>query len=95
MLPLRKVSRRNGETTYHESLKVRSPPLGKAVSDLPIIVYAMRRVKLSRISRRGKTVVESFLQSLDFIFTRFEVVARAARVVNEDAERVFKGCFTV
>ena len=88
MLPLRKVSRRNGETTYHESLKIRPPPLGKAVSDLPIIVYAMRRVKLSRISRRGKTVVESFLQSLDFIFTRFEIVARSARDVREDAQEL-------
>ena len=43
--------------THHERLKIGAPPLGEAVTNLPVVVDAMGRVELTRLGRRGQAVI--------------------------------------
>ena len=52
----------------------------ETVSDLPIVVDAMRRVELARLGRRCKALVESTFETFDFVFARFEVIAGSIKV---------------
>lgn len=62
---------------HHERLKVGSPPLRQAISDLPLVVNAMGRVELARIDGRREAVVESALEPLDLVFAWLQIVARS------------------
>ena len=61
--------------THHESLEIGSPPLRKTVTDLPVVVDAMILVELLRTAWWRESIVQSFLQPLDFVFPWLEVVA--------------------
>lgn len=61
---------------HHERLEVWPPPLGQAVTDLPVVVHAMRRVELARLRGRSEAIIQSALEALDLVFTWLEVVAR-------------------
>ena len=61
---------------YHECLKVWSPPLSQAVSDLPFIVHTMRSVELSGIGWWRKAVVQTLLETFNLVFARFQVISR-------------------
>ncbi len=43
----------NSRVTYHEGLKVGTPPLGKTISNFPVVVDPVGGVKLARITRWG------------------------------------------
>ena len=63
---------------YHESLKVGAPPLGQAVTNLPIVINAVRSVELHGASGWGETVVEACFEPFDLVLARLEVVSRSA-----------------
>jgi hypothetical protein len=69
--------------TYHERLKIGSPPLSETVSDFPLVVDAMRCIELFRFGRRGETFVQSALEAVDVVFAGLEVVAWTARRQTE------------
>lgn len=62
--------------THHESLKVGAEPLRDTVPDLPVVVDAMRVIKLT--TRGGETLVKTSLESFNFVFSGFQVVSGAA-----------------
>lgn len=61
--------------THHERLKVGSPPLCQAVTDLPVVVHTVRRVELARIRRWRESLVQATLQTFDLVFAGFQVVS--------------------
>jgi hypothetical protein len=68
--------------TYHERLEIGSPPLSQAISDLPFIIDAMRRVELLGLFWRGEPVVEPGFETVNLVFTGFEVVAGSSGRVS-------------
>lgn len=62
------------ENTDHEGLKIWSPPLCKAVTYFPFVVYAMCDTELLRVPRRGEAFVEAAFKTVDLIFARFKVI---------------------
>ena len=77
--------------TYHERLKIGSPPLSETVSNFPLVIDTMRRIKLFRFGGWGETLVQSALEAIDVVFTGFEVVARTARA-SDTVHGERKGC---
>ena len=73
------VTEMDGRSTHHKCLEVRTPPLGEAVTNLPFIVDAMRRVELPRVRWRREPVIQTLLQSLNLIFSGLQVVTRPAQ----------------
>lgn len=74
---VRRASRREAgmnANTHHERLKVRPPPLREAVSNLPLVVHAVRRVELLRVRGWRKAVVQALLQAFNLVLARLEVV---------------------
>jgi len=67
------------DQTYHERLKIGSPPLSETVSDFPLVVDTVRCIELFRFRGWGETLVQSTLEAVDVVFTRLEVVAWTAR----------------
>jgi len=47
----------------HKGLEVWPPPLRQAVSDLPVIVHAVRIIELQRPLWRRESIVEALLQT--------------------------------
>jgi hypothetical protein len=43
--------------THHERFKVRTPPLGEAVSDFPVVIDPVGCVELARVSGWCQTVI--------------------------------------
>lgn len=64
-----------GDEGVHEGLKIWSPPLCKAVTYFPFVVYAMCDTELLRVPRRGEAFVEAAFKTVDLIFARFKVIA--------------------
>ena len=62
--------------THHEYFKVRTPPLGEAVSNLPVVVDPVGGVELTRVTRWGQPVIQTTLEALQLIFAGFQVVTR-------------------
>lgn len=56
---------------YHESLEIRPPPLGQAITNLPFVIKPVRRVELAGIGRRGKAVIKACFEAIDLVFTGF------------------------
>lgn len=64
------------KVAHHERLEVRSPPLRKAVPNLPLIVHSVRRIELTRLGGRRESVVQTLLEPLNLILSRLQVVTR-------------------
>jgi hypothetical protein len=77
--------------TDQERFKVRSPPLGETVADFPVVVNAMRGVKLTRIGRRCEAFVKKAFESFDLVLSRFQVVTWAATCKSAKHQRAFCG----
>ena len=73
-LALLRPSHMSREERVHERLEVRPPPLRQRVTDLPVFVNAFAR---ELRADGGETLVEPFLEALDFVVFEVEVVAGA------------------
>lgn len=62
--------------SHHEGLEIWSPPLSQTITDLPVVIYAVGGVELAGFGGRGQAVIQSPLQTINFVFARFEVVPR-------------------
>jgi len=60
----------------HKCFKVRTPPLGEAVPNLPVVVDPVGGVELTRVTRWGQPVIKTTLEALQLIFAGFQVVTR-------------------
>lgn len=73
LLALLRPSHMSRQERVHERLKVRPPPLRQRVPDLPIFVHAFAR----ELRADGcETLIEPFLEALDFVVLEVEVVTR-------------------
>ena len=57
--------------THHECFKVRTPPLGETVSNLPVVVDPMGGVELTRVTRWGQPIIQTTLEAIQLVFARF------------------------
>lgn len=74
------------DDTHHEGLEVRAPPLSEAITNLPLVVHTVRRVELPGIGRRRKAFVQTPLQSVDFVLSGLQIVARPAYAPTESSQ---------
>jgi hypothetical protein len=65
--------------------------LGETVADFPVVVNAMRGVKLTRIGRRCEAFVKKAFESFDLVLSRFQVVTWAATCKSAKHQRAFCG----
>jgi hypothetical protein len=57
--------------THHECFKIRTPPLGEAVSDFPVVVDPVGCVELARVTRWSQAVIQATLEALQLVFAGF------------------------
>ena len=69
--------------SHHERLEIRPPPLSQTISNLPVVIHTMSRVELARFRGRGQAFIQPPLQTVDFVFTRFEIVPRPVVFCHE------------
>ena len=60
--------------SHHEGLEIWSPPLSQTITDLPVVIYAVGGVELAGFGGRGQAVIQPSLQTVNFVFTRLEIV---------------------
>ena len=62
---------RDACVTHHECFKIRTPPLGEAVSNLPVVVDPVGCVELARVTRWSQAVIQATLEALQLVFAGF------------------------
>ena len=72
--------------SHHKSLKIRPPPLSQTITDLPVVIHTVGRVKLAGFGGRGQAVIQPPLQPVDLVFTRLEIIPGPVMLYREQRE---------